>query len=167
MSVCLSALLLFTVVLAPVAAQKRPDFSGAWVEDESQRKSPYATAPAGPGALAAPKSSTDGLSITQTADRITIARTFMSITTRMTYTFDGRENVNHTGAQTHTTRTRWDGGRLVTEGSVYQVTSQGESSWKIREVRWMTAKGEMAVEHTVIDEDGERTVFRVFRRKSG
>ncbi len=35
------ALLTVLVVATPAVAQKRPDFSGTWVEDESQRKSPY------------------------------------------------------------------------------------------------------------------------------
>ena len=53
----------------------------------------------------------------------------------------------------------------MTEGSIYQVTSQGEESWRLKEVRWLTAKGELAIEVTQVDEDGKAgTVLRVFRK---
>ncbi len=106
------------------------------------------------------------LTITQTPERLTIERTRFEQTTKFVHDFDGRENKNHTGAQIHTTRTRWEGARLVTEGSIYQVTSQGEESWKLKEVRWLTAKGELAAEVTQIDEDGKAgTVLRVFKKQ--
>ena len=159
-----TAFLLFTCAAGPAAAQKRPDFSGTWVEDESQRKSPYDKAPAaGMKTVSGPPP--DSV-ITQTPEQITVQRTFMSQTIRMTYDLSGKENVNRTGAQTHTTRTRWDGNRIVTEGSIYQITNQGETTWKLKEVRWMNPRGEMVLETTQVDEDGKSgTVVRVFRRK--
>ena len=106
------------------------------------------------------------LKITQTADQLTIEERFMDQVTRFVYHFDGRENRNRTGAQIHTTRSRWEGGKFVTEGTIYQVTSQGEESWKLREVRWLSPKGEMVVERTQLDEDGKpRTVTLVFRNR--
>ena len=159
------ALLALAVVPAPAAAQKRPDFSGTWVEDESQRKSPYdkPSTTSGVRAIGGPP---PPLTITQSAQRLTIERTRGEQTTRFVHDFDGRENKNHTGAQIHTTRTRWDGDRLVTEGSIFQVTSQGEESWKLKEVRWLTGKGELVIEVTQVDEDGKAgTVLRVFKKR--
>ena len=159
------ALLAFMFLAGPVAAQKHPDFSGTWVEDESQRKSPYENV-AGSSGVKAISGPPPPLTITQTPERLTIERTRFDQTTRFVHDFDGRENKNHTGAQIHTTRTRWEGTRLVTEGSIYQVTSQGEDSWKVREVRWLTPKGEMAVEVTQVDEDNQTgTVLRVFKKR--
>jgi hypothetical protein len=165
----LSAFLLTLTVVclpaSPLLAQTRPDFTGMWEEDASQRKSPYENTAAAGGskAIARPM---EPVKLTQTPGQLTIERTFMDQVTRMTYTFDGKENVNRTGAQIHTTRSRWEGGRFITEGSIFQVTSQGETSWKLTEVRWMTPQGEMAVEVRRVDEDGKAgTVHRVFRKK--
>lgn len=165
LSFACAAVLVLSIASSRAAAQKRPDFTGTWQEDASQRRSPYdkPSQTTGAKSLAAPPSD---IVITQTADTITIARTFMDVVTRMTYDLNGKENVNRTGAQTHTTRTRWDGNRIVTEGSVYQITSAGEESWTLKDVRWINAKGEMVLEHTQVDEDGKAvTVHRVFRRK--
>lgn len=159
-----TALLLFTSAAMPAAAQKRPDFSGTWVEDESQRKSPYDKA-SGSGVKAMGGPPPDSV-ITQTPEQITIQRTLMSQTIRMTYDLTGKESVNRTGAQTHTTRSRWEGNKIVTEGSIYQITTQGERNWKLTEVRSMNPKGEMVLETTQVDEDGKSgTVVRVFKRR--
>jgi hypothetical protein len=159
------ALLALTLTAASATAQKRPDFSGTWVEDESQRKSPYDKKP-GDGRVLAIGGPPPPLTIAQTPERLTIEQTRFEQTTRFVHDFDGRENTNRTGAQIHTTRTRWDGSKLVTEGSVFQVTSDGETSWKLKEVRWLTPKGELAVEVTQVDEDNRTgTVLRVFKRR--
>jgi hypothetical protein len=163
-----SVLVVWAIALgstAPGAVQKRPDFSGTWVEDESQRKSPYdkVSGDTGVKPIGGPP---PPLTITQTPERLTIERTRGTQTTRFVHDFDGRENKNHTGAQIHTTRSRWEGSRLITEGSIYQVTSQGETSWTLKEARWLTARGELAVEVTQIDEDNQAgTVLRIFRKR--
>ena len=163
MKVLLLALLALAITTAPAAAQKRPDFTGSWIEDPAQRKLPAEErAPSGGKVMAG---GMPAVKITQTADRLTLEERFMSQTTQFVYDFDGRENKNRTGAQIHTTRSRWDGAKFVIEGSIFQVTSQGEDSWKLREVRWMTPKGEMVVERTQVDEDGQsRTVTLVFKK---
>ena len=147
--------------LPPV--QKRPDFSGTWIEDEAQRKSPYA-APAAGGAKAVAGPPPDVI-ITQTAGQITIDIKFMS-GNRYIYDLDGKQSVNRNGAMTATTKSRWEGARLITEGTKFQVTSQGEASWTFKEVRWLTPREEMAVDTTMTDEDGDaKTVHQVFKRK--
>ena len=156
-------LVLICSLTASLAAQQRPDFSGRWVEDESQRKSPYAAASSG-GARALSSSGVETV-ITQTPDQLIIERDFIE-RVRHVHHLDGREDRNRNGAQVHTTRTRWEGGRLVTEGATVQVTSHGETSWQVKEVRWLTPKGELALETTRIDEAGDtRTVYQVFQRK--
>lgn len=145
-------------------AQAKPDLSGTWVEDVSQRKSPYTAATPGGGAMAVPAQDVP-IVITQTAESIAIERNFREHV-RHVHHFDGREDKNRNGAQVHTTRTRWDGGKLVTEGTTFQSTSAGETYWKLKEVRWLTQKGELALETTRIDENGDAsTVLRVYRRK--
>jgi hypothetical protein len=134
------------------------------VEDEAQRKSPY-TASTSRGGAKAMGGPAPEIVITRTADQLTIHIKFMS-GNRYIYDLGGKESVNRNGAMTTTTRSRWEQARLVTEGTKFQVTSQGEAGWKFREVRWLTARGEMAVETTMTDEDGDaKTVYQVFKRK--
>ena len=150
---------------AVVGAQKAPQFSGRWVEDETQRQSPYTTPAPGPGAkvLTGPPPE---LSITQTADALTIEEIGSRGNRRITYNLGGQQGVNKWGAITETTRTRWDGDKLVTEGTEYQITSHGETTWKVKTVRSLRPNGEMVVEQTRIDEDDEsRTLVRVYRKK--
>lgn len=155
-------------VVAGLDAQKHPDFSGTWVEDESQRKSPYDKPSGGNGGAKVLAGTPPPLTISQTPERLTIERTRGEQTTRFVHDFDGRENKNVTGAQIHTTRSRWEGTRLITEGTIFQVTSQGEDSWKVREARWLTPRGELAVEVTQVDEDGKSgTVLRIYKALRG
>lgn len=151
---------------AMLSAQKHSDFSGTWVEDESQRKSPYDKPSGQTGGVKAITGAPPPLTITQTPERLTIERTRFEQTIRFVHDFDGRENKNVTGAQLHTTRSRWEGARLITEGTVFQVTSQGETSWTLEEVRWLTPRGELAVEVTQVDEDDKAgTVLRIFKKR--
>ena len=148
----------------PAGAQAKPDFSGTWVEDETARKvSPPASNSGGAKSLALPPSDTV---IRHTPAALTIERTFMSSTIRYVYALDGTESVNHNGANTQTTRSRWDGGKLITEGTSYSSTSQGEFTWRYREVRWLDAKRAMVVETTNTDEAGKTSMVTcVFRQK--
>jgi hypothetical protein len=158
--------MVFVIAGSAVAgAQKRPQFSGRWVEDASQRQSPYTAPATGPGArvIAAPPPE---LSITQTTEALTIEEIGSHGTRRITYSLAGEQGVNKWGAITETTRTRWNGDELVTEGTEYQITSHGETTWKVKTVRSLRATGEMVVAQTRIDEDDEsRTLVRVYRKK--
>jgi hypothetical protein len=151
--------------LTVVGAQKRPDFSGTWAEDESQRKSPYSEPVSGGGAkvLAGPPPE---LSISQTPDTLTIQEVGTRGNRRVTYDLAGNEGINRWGAITETTKTRWEGETLVNEGTQYQITSHGETTWKVKTVRSLRPNGEMVLAETRVDEDGEsRTLVRVYRRK--
>ena len=127
MKILLLALFALAFSIGPAAAQKRPDFTGTWTEDASQRKLPVEERePSGGAGIASGEM--PPLKITQTADRLTIEERFMSQVTQFVYDFDGRENKNRTGAQIHTTRSRWEGAKFVIEGTIFQVTSRGEDS---------------------------------------
>jgi hypothetical protein len=93
-------------------------------------------------------------------------RKLMSSTIRFVYALDGTESVNRNGANTHTTRSRWEGERLVTEGTSFSKTSHGEVTRQFAEVRWLEPNGAMVVETTNKDEAGQTsTVTSVFWRK--
>ncbi|MDQ3069485.1 MAG: hypothetical protein M3R55_07120 [Acidobacteriota bacterium] len=151
---------------APAAApQKAPDFTGTWIEDEAARKitPPPAPAPAGMPVLTGPPPS---LIVTHTPQMLRTDRPWQHGVVTHNYKLDGGESANRNGANTLTTKSRWDGAKLVTEGSSYSVTSQGESTWRFKEIRWIDAKGSMVMETTNIDEAGvAHVVLRVFRKK--
>lgn len=147
------------------AAQKTPDFNGTWAEVESERKvTPApAAAPSGMPVLQGPP---PAQIVTQTAAMIRIDRPWQHGVVRHTYKLDGSESVNLNGANTQTTKSRWEGGRLITEGTSFSETTAGESTWQFKEVRWMDPKGRMVTETSNIDEAGKvHHVVRVFVRK--
>ena len=145
--------------------QAAPDFSGTWVEDASLRQTTIKPpAGSGPRAMAAPASD---LVVTQTPTTLTSERRFMTQVIRHTFKLDGKESVNLNGANTQTTRSHWDGKKLVTEGTSYSVTSQGEFTWIYREVHSLDANGRMVIEVTTTDEAGVKNVVtRVFNKKA-
>ena len=159
-----TALTLLALV-SPVAAQPaHPDFSGTWVEDEAARKTTFPTTPGG-GAKAMTAAPSDTV-VKQTPATVTIERSFMAIVVRHVYNLDGTESVNHNGANTMTTKSTWEGQKLVTRGTSFSVTSQGESTWDYTEVRWLDKTGAMVTETTYRDEAGKvNVVTQVFRRK--
>jgi hypothetical protein len=153
MTTLLSALLLSvaTVTQAPV------DFSGVWVENEALRQTTHKIE-AGPKAGALPSRP---ITIKQTAELIDIEHEppfpgWKPL--RHVYNLAGKESVNNNGANTQTTKTRWDGKRLVTEGTSYSVTSAGESTWKYRQTLWLDAKGRLIMETRMADEAGTTNI---------
>ena len=153
------------LIAGTAAAQPRPNFSGVWVEDASLRQTTIPV-PSGPKSMALPERDT---TITQTADSILIEMApprpgFNGL--RHKYDLAGKESVNRNGANTQTTKSRWDGGKLITEGTSYSETSQGEFNWKYRETRWLDAKSRMVVETRTTDEAGKTNVVtRTFNKK--
>jgi hypothetical protein len=85
---------------------------------------------------------------------------------RYVYQLDGKESVNHNGANTLTTKSAWDGQKLVTRGTSFSVTSAGESLWEFEEMRWLDKTGAMVTETTHKDEAGKvNVVTQVYRKK--
>jgi hypothetical protein len=156
---------LIVVVLSLITpnVQTAPDFSGTWTEDVSQRRTTYKAPAGGAKSMVAPDSD---LVVKQTPATLTSERTFMTQVIRYVFRLDGQESVNLNGANTQTTRSHWDGKKLVTEGTSYSVTSQGESTWIYREVHSINAKRQMVIEVTTTDEAGVKNVVtRVFNKK--
>ena len=151
--------LLICLVIASAGAQARPDFSGAWVEDVNERQTTVKVE-SGTNMVAAPPRP---ITVTQSADALDVQHEAPMPglnQRRYVYHFSGREDVNRNGANTQTTRSRWEGATLVTEGTSYSETTAGESLWKLRETRALDAKGRMIVETRLIDEAGRTTITR-------
>jgi hypothetical protein len=159
-------LALVSATPAPMpAAQKTPDFNGTWAEVEAERKvtPPVQQAATGMKTIQGPPPEKI---VTQTAQMIRIDSPWLHGVVRHSYKLDGTQSVNLNGANTLTTKSRWEGGRLITEGTSFSETSAGESTWQFKEVRWMDAKGRMVTETSNIDEAGKlHHVVRVFVRK--
>lgn len=109
------------LIAVSVTAQTRPDFSGRWTSGPE----PTATAPGAGGQRGAGDMGSgwgSNITITQTADRLTVeyaffARGDMQPPLKFIYALDGSETKNSVmmgrGIQTHTSKTAWDGDRLV------------------------------------------------------
>ena len=136
-----STFLTVALSLLPFAfSQAKPDFSGSWKQVDLKVTPP----PADTGGALPP-----GITvIRQTATTIAIEREAFGDPIVYTFALDGSESRNASGAMTMTTRTRWEGDRLVTEGTSVSVTSQGRLVWKTREVRYFDARKAHIVERT-------------------
>src|SRR6188474_3253997 len=115
---------IITVALfaATVMAQAKPDFSGRWTSEPEAKPTEQGSAP--PAARAGDMGSGWGTTptITQTADRLTVeyvffARGDMQPPLKFVYALDGTETKNSVmmgrGIQLQTSKTAWDGDKLV------------------------------------------------------
>lgn len=154
-----SALLLFLIaVTSPAFAQTHPDLSGVWTM-AAANSSKAAT---GGGAAVLPPSD---LTISQTADALSLSRTAFDRVTTMTYTFDGRENTNKSGAVTQVTRSRWEGAKFIIEGKASQVTSQGYAAWTLKQTLYRNAQGHLIIDREDVASDGTSTKSTIAHTK--
>ena len=157
--------LLLCLSLMSSAVQSRPDFSGVWVENEALRQS---TVKADPNAKTMTLPSRP-ITVKQSAEVLEIQHEppMPGLNgRRYVYDFTGKENVNRNGANTQTTRSRWEGATLVTEGTSYSETTAGEFLWKYREARRLDPRGRMTVEIRMTDASGQTSIVtRVYERR--
>lgn len=141
------------VLIAALAVpQSRPDFSGTWEEDPSQTINLLTGKP-----IVQPNAPSSGgvmpirvleTTITQTPEAITIVRRSSRGSTTYSFRQDGSENVNRNGAETHTSRARWEKDRFVIEGTSYSVTTAGESTYDVKQVLYLDSQGRLTIELT-------------------
>ena len=148
-----------------ILAQARPDFSGTWELDlertraENQARS--GTAPSGGGGTMSFSGTSQGtaqagaaavtaVKIMQTSASMTIDRLSGQIFAKTNFKFDGTEAVTVIDAMTRKQRSRWEGNKLVSDGTGETVLSDGTGSIKstFKEVRWIDKDGTMVVETT-------------------
>ena len=149
----LTVLLPVALGLGPFAlVQAKPDFSGSWRQVEMKvTPPPTNTAGALPPGITV---------IRQTATAIAIENTPFDTPIIYTYALDGSESRNASGAMTMTSRTRWEGDRLITEGTRVSITNQGRLVWKFKEVRYFDATRAHVIDRTFTGEDGTTTSSR-------
>ncbi|HET9372651.1 MAG TPA: hypothetical protein VFO19_20450 [Vicinamibacterales bacterium] len=122
---------------------------------------------AGGGSISAAGGGSLELVVTQTATALTMERRFPGVESQTTtYKLDGSESINTTGRATLKTKSRWEGAKLVTEGTQVVKTEQAEIKGTIKETRWLEKDGTMVVE-TVrqIDGGAASTITQTFKKK--
>lgn len=157
---CLASLGLF--------AQARPDFSGTWELDlprtqaENRARSGAATNGGGGGGAGGMSTMSPGgvsnagapvatvVTVSQTVTALTIDRVSGQVFAKTNYRLDGVEAVTVIDTMTRKQKSRWDGNKLISEGTGETVLSDGSGSVKstFKEVRWIDKDGTMVVEST-------------------
>ena len=166
-----------------VPAQQRPDLSGTWILNMTHGQGQASGSSAGAGASAGRGAATAGglmrggarmaggtgtpaeIRLTQAADRLTVRRTVGAREETVVHTFDGAENVSVNGLITLKTRSRWDGDKLVTEGTQVFAGPAGEMVTTLREVRSLAADGTLVVDRERMLEGRTTRSTQSYRRK--
>ena len=130
----LVALLAFVLALPAMAIAQSPNFSGKWIQDMEKSDPPMGGGGRGP---AGPQS----LTITQTATEITLERETPNGAMKTVYKLDGSESVNAGRGGDITSKSAWEGGKLVTK---YSRTMQ-QTTVEVTETRSLEADGTMLV----------------------
>jgi hypothetical protein len=107
------------------------------------------------------------VTVSQSAVMLTITRTAFDQTKTTTYSLNGREDTNQSGAVTRVTRSKWDGTTLVTEGRMSQVTSQGYAAWTLKETISLDTKGRLVIRNETLSDKGDtHTGIVTYHRKA-
>jgi hypothetical protein len=158
-----SLLLLALAALLPIstAGAQTPDFSGTWKINLIKSDA----APAGRGGQQMDMSNVT-LTITQTAEALTIVQAGMGPERTTTYYLDGRESTNAAMRGEMKSTSRWDGATLVTDGSATMDTPNGTRTITTTEVRSLSDDGKtLTVTTTSESPMGKRTNKRVFDKQ--
>lgn len=156
----------FAIMMAIAVAQTqgKPDFSGTWVVDSVERPERPSGGPArGGGGRMAIMEKGQRVRIKQTAERLTVTSSGESGEQMNAYTLDGSESTNASRRGDVTTRTKWEGAALVTEGTRSINSPMGEMTVKTREVRSLSNDGHRMTVRTTLDTPrGQRTTTVTF-----
>jgi len=145
---------------AGATAQDHPDFSGTWKINLIKSDAP----PSRGGQQMDMSGLT--LTITQTAEVLTIVQAGMGPERTTTYYLDGRESTNAAMRGEMKSTSKWDGDQLVTDGSATMQTPNGERTVTSKEVRSLSKDGKtMTVTTTTESPMGTRTRKTVFDRQ--
>ena len=148
-------------------AQSHPNFGGTWVVNPSTPAAATGGTTKMSGAVSRATLSGGGpieYRITQTDSTLTIERHAGSNIQKFVHTFDGAENVNVNNRTTLKTKSRWDGNRLITEGTQTVATQSGDITATVREVRTLAEDGLLVVETTRTAQGKPSTTKQMYKR---
>lgn len=164
--------LLAAALAAPAAAQEA-DFSGTWRLDADASELPDfgggrrfggGGRPRGGGGRGPGGAAT--LVIVQTPAMLIVEQRTDRGSRAATYRLDGGESSNPGPRGEQTSRSRWDGAALVTEGTQAVSTPRGDFSLEFTERRTLSAdEGTMTVETTRSTPRGDLDTTLVYRRQ--
>ena len=168
------ALLAMAAFAAPVQAQGS-DFSGTWRLDADASEFPDFQGRGGGGRRGGGRRGGGGgprggggaatLVIVQTAEMLIVEQQSDRGSRAVTYRLDGNESTNSGPGGAQTTRTRWDGAALVTEGTTEISTPRGDFSMGLTERRTLSDDGQtLTVASTRSTPRGEVNLNLVYRR---
>lgn len=171
------ALLAAAALAAPAAAQEA-DFSGTWRLDADASALPDfgggrrfggGGRPRGGGGGRGPGRPGGGaaaLVVVQTPALLIVEQQSDRGSRAVTYRLDGEESSNAGPRGEQTSRSRWDGAALVTEGTQAVSTPRGDFSMEFTERRTLSADGgTMTVETTRSTPRGDLDTTLVYRRQ--
>ena len=166
--------LLATAALAAPAAAQGTDFSGTWRLDADASELPDfggggrrlfgggRRQGGGGGGLGGART----LVIVQTPAMLIIEQQSDGGSRAVTYRLDGEASTNSGPRGEQTTRSRWDGAALVTEGTQSVSTPRGDFSLEFTEWRTLSADGgTMTVESVRSTPRGDMEATLVYRRE--
>ena len=166
------ALLAMAALAAPVQAQGT-DFSGTWRLDAGASEFPDFQGRGGGGRRGGgggPRGGRGGgaaatLVIVQTAEMLIVEQQSDRGSRAITYRLNGDESTNPGPGGAQTTRTRWDGAALVTEGTMEMSTPRGDFSMGLTERRTLSDDGQtLTVASTRSTPRGDVNLNLVYRR---
>lgn len=166
------ALLAAAALAAPAAAQEA-DFSGTWRLDADASELPDfgggrrfggGGRPRGGGGR--PGGAAAALVVVQTPAMLIVEQQSERGSRAATYRLDGEESSGAGPRGERTSRSRWDGAALVTEGTQAVSTPRGDFSMEFTERRTLSADGRtMTVETTRSTPRGDLDTTLVYRRQ--
>jgi hypothetical protein len=131
-----------------MAAQGKPNFSGTWTLDPEKSQMGGAPGGAPPGGGARGVMGGGPMTITQTANELTVERTMGGNAMKTVYKLDGTESVNETARGKSTSVAKWDGTKLV-----ITTKSEGRQGPVERTVTW-SMEGENLVQESAMGQGG-------------
>ena len=171
------ALLAMAALAAPAAAQGT-DFSGTWRLDADASQLPdFGGGGRGFGGGGGRRQGRRGggggfgggartLVIVQTGAMLIVEQQSDRGSRAVTYRLDGEESTNSGPRGEQTTRSRWDGAALATEGTQSVSTPRGDFSLEFTERRTLSADGQtLTVEATRSTPRGDIDTTLVYRRE--
>ena len=154
-------LLTLAALLPATAIAQTPDLSGTWKINLIKSDAP----PQGRGGQQMDMSNLM-LTITQTAEMITMVQTGMGPERTITYYLDGRESTNAAMRGEMKSTSKWDGEQLVTEGTATGQSPNGPVTMTIKETRSLSEDGKTLTVSTTTDTPmGVRTRKTVFEKQ--
>jgi hypothetical protein len=147
----LVALLALALAVPALAAAQTPNFSGKWIQDMEKSDQPGGgRGPMGPQTL----------TITQTAADLTIERETPNGVMKTVYKLDGSPSVNAGRGGEITSKTVWDGAKLVTK----YTRTMAENTMEVTETRSLEADGTLllvtAMKGGPMGDTSRKTVFK-------